>query len=45
MYISPDLLVGGLISPIKFAAHLSNSYNVTYGFKGISSLLDGIPTL
>jgi hypothetical protein len=45
MYLAPDLLIDGLIGPTKSMSHLSNSCNVTYGCKGIPSLLDGFPTL
>jgi hypothetical protein len=45
MYLSPDLLVDGLIGPRNSMAHLSNAWNITCGCKGISSLLDGFPTL
>jgi hypothetical protein len=45
MYLTHDLLVDGLIDPTKSIAHLSNACNVTYGCKGISTLLDGFPTL
>jgi hypothetical protein len=45
MYLAPDLLVGGLIGPMKSMAHLSKTCNVTCGFNGISSLLEGFLTL
>jgi hypothetical protein len=45
MYLSLDILDGGLISPIKSTTHLSNTYRVTCGLNGISSLLDGFRTL
>ena len=44
IYLAPDLLVCGLIVPTKSIAHLSNTLRVTWGFRGISSLLDGFPT-
>jgi hypothetical protein len=45
MYLDPVLFVGGLIGPTKSIAHFSNTYNVTCGRNGISSLLLGLPTL
>jgi hypothetical protein len=45
LYLALDLHAGGLIGPMKSMAHLSKSYNVTCGFNGISSLLEGFPTL
>jgi hypothetical protein len=45
MYLSPVLLVGGLIGPKKSISHLSNAYNFTCGRRGISSLFLGLPTL
>jgi hypothetical protein len=44
-YLARDLLVGGLIGPTKSIACLSNACSITYGCKGISSLMDGFPTL
>jgi hypothetical protein len=43
MYLAHDLLSCGLIGPKNSMAHLSNAFNVTYGFKGISSLLMDFP--
>jgi hypothetical protein len=45
MYLAPVLFVGGLIGPTKSIYHLSNTFNVTCGCNGISSLLLGLPTL
>jgi hypothetical protein len=45
MYLAPDILVGGLMGPMKTTTHLSNTCKVTLGISGISSLLDGFPTL
>jgi len=45
MHLAPGLLADGLIGPTNSIVHLSNACNVTYGCKGISSLLDGFPTL
>jgi len=45
MYLAPDLFAGGLIGPTKSIAHLSNACKVTYGTRGISSLLDGFAVL
>jgi hypothetical protein len=40
MYLAPVRLPGGLIGPTKSMAHFSNTCNVNYSAKGISSLLD-----
>jgi hypothetical protein len=45
MYLAPDIPAFGLIGPTNYMAHLSNTCKVTFGFKGISSLLDGYPAL
>jgi hypothetical protein len=45
MYRAPLLFPGGLIGPIKSIAHFSNACKVSYGAKGISSLMEGFPTL
>jgi hypothetical protein len=45
IYLAPNRLVGGLIDPTKSMTHFSNSCNVTCGTKGISSLLEGFPSL
>jgi hypothetical protein len=45
MYRAPMHFLGGLIGPTKSIAHFSNAYKVSYGAKGISSLLEGFPTL
>jgi hypothetical protein len=45
MQLSLDHFVGGLIGPTKCMAHLSNTFKVTCGLRGISSLLLGLPTL
>ena len=45
MYLAPVRFPGGLIGPTKSIAHLSNAYSVIYGRSGISSLLEGFPTL
>jgi hypothetical protein len=45
MYLSLDRLAGGLINPMNSMDHLSKTCNVTCGFNGISSLLEGFPTL
>jgi hypothetical protein len=45
IYLVPNLLVGGLIGNTKYTGHFSNSLRVTLGLIGISSLMDGFPTL
>jgi hypothetical protein len=45
IYLAPDLFVGGLIGPKKSISHLSNTYIVTCGIRGISSLMLGFQTL
>ena len=45
IYLAPVLFSGGLIGPTKSIAHLSNACSVIYGRNGISSLLEGFPTL
>jgi len=45
MYLSLDLIVCGLIGPKKHISHFSNTRRVTWGIRGISSLLLGFPTL
>jgi hypothetical protein len=45
MYLAPVHLPGGLIGPTKSMAHFLNTCNVICGDKGISSLLEGFPTL
>jgi hypothetical protein len=45
MYLAPVCLPGGFIGPTKSMDHLSNACRVSCGAKGISSLLDGFPTL
>jgi hypothetical protein len=44
MYLSRVCFPGGLIGPTKSMAHFSNACKVSYGAKGISSLLEGFPT-
>jgi hypothetical protein len=43
--MAPDLLASVLIGPTKHISHLSNTCKLTCGLSGISSLLDGFPTL
>jgi hypothetical protein len=45
IYLAPDLFAGGWIGPTKSIAHLSNTYKVTCGLRGISYLLLGLPIL
>ena len=45
MYLAPVRFPGGLIGPTKSIAHLSNARSVICGHNGISSLLEGFPTL
>jgi hypothetical protein len=45
MYLAPVRFPGGLIGPTKSMSHFSNACKVIYGAKGISSLLEGFPTL
>jgi hypothetical protein len=45
MYLSPVRFPGGFIGPTKSMAHFSNAYRVSCSTNGISSLLDGFPTL
>jgi hypothetical protein len=45
MYLTPVRFLGGFIGPTKSMAHFSNACRVSYGANGISSLLDGFPTL
>jgi hypothetical protein len=45
MYLALVRFPGGFIGPIKSMAHFSNSCRVSCGDNGISSLLDGFPTL
>ena len=45
MYLAPVRFPGGLIGPTKSIAHLSNARSVIYGCNGISSFLEGFPTL
>jgi hypothetical protein len=45
MYLDPVRFPGGFIGPMKSMDHFSNSCRVSYGAKGISSLLYGFPTL
>jgi hypothetical protein len=45
MYLAPVHFPGGFIGPTKSMAHFSNACKVSYDAKGISSLLDGFPTL
>jgi hypothetical protein len=44
MYLYPMRFPGGLIGPTKSMAHFSNFCKVSWGAKGISSLLEGFPT-
>jgi hypothetical protein len=43
MYLDLDLLVGGLMGPLKSTTHFSNTCKVTWDISGISSLLDFFP--
>jgi hypothetical protein len=45
MYLGPVRFPGRLIGPTKSMAHFSNTCNVNCSAKGISSLLEGFPTL
>jgi hypothetical protein len=45
IYLDPDLFSGGLIGPTKSIAHFSNTCRVNCGFRDISSLMLGLPTL
>jgi hypothetical protein len=45
IYLAPDHFVGGLSGPTKSISHLSNTYKVTCGLRGISSRLFDLPTL
>jgi hypothetical protein len=45
LYLAPVHFLGGFIGPTKSIAHFSNAYKVSCGAKGISSLLEGFPTL
>jgi hypothetical protein len=45
MYLSPVHFPGGFIGPTKSMAHFSNACRVSCGANGISSLLEGFPTL
>jgi hypothetical protein len=45
MYLALVRFPGGFIGPTKSMAHFSNACKVRCGAKGISSLLDGFPTL
>jgi hypothetical protein len=45
MYLSLVRFHGGFIGPAKSMTHFSNACRVTSGANGISSLLDGFPTL
>jgi hypothetical protein len=45
MYLTHVRFPSGFIGPTKSMAHFSNACRVNYGASGISSLLDGFPTL
>jgi hypothetical protein len=45
MYLVPVRFPSRLIGPTKSMAHFSNACRVNCGANGISSLLDGFPTL
>jgi hypothetical protein len=45
MYLDPIRFPGGFIGPTKSISHFSNDYRARCGANGISSLLDGFPTL
>jgi hypothetical protein len=45
MYLAPIHFPGGFIGPTKSMDHFVNACRVSYGVNGISSLLDGFPTL
>jgi hypothetical protein len=45
MYRAPMHLPSVLIGPKKSMDHFSKTFNVNCGAKGISSLLEGFPTL
>jgi hypothetical protein len=45
MYLFHVCFLGGFIGPTKSMAHFSNACRVNCGANGISSLLDGFPTL
>jgi hypothetical protein len=45
IYLAPDLLDNGLVGPTKSTGHFLNTFKVTCDINGISSFLDGFPTL
>jgi hypothetical protein len=45
MYLAHVRFPGGFIGPTTTMAHFSNSFRVSCGAKGISSLLDDFPTI
>jgi hypothetical protein len=45
MCLAPVHFPGGFIGPTKSMDHFSNACRVSCGANGISSLLDGFPTL
>jgi hypothetical protein len=45
MYLALVHFPGGFIGPTKSMNHFSNDCRVSYGANGISSLLDGFPTI
>ena len=45
MYLAPVRFPGGFIGSTKSMAHFSNACRSSYSANGISSLLDGFPTL
>jgi hypothetical protein len=45
IYLSPVHFPSGFIGPMKSMAHFSNGCRVISGANGISSHLDGFPTL
>jgi hypothetical protein len=45
IYLAHELFVGGLIGPTNSISHLLNTCKVTFGLRGILSLLLGLVTL
>jgi hypothetical protein len=45
MYLAPVHFPSGFLGPMNSMAHYSNSCRIICGANGISSLLDGFPTL
>lgn len=43
IYLAKELQLGGLIGPTKMTTHFSKGCSALNGFKGVSSLLEGLP--